>query len=57
MKKNSSIMSALVLVGALTTTGCDKILGVETASLIPAIDLESPANAALLVNGAAADFD
>jgi hypothetical protein len=57
MKKNSSIMSALVLIGALTTTGCDKILGVETASLIPAIDLESPANAALLVNGAAADFD
>lgn len=59
MKKTSSVMSALALLGALATTGCDlnDILGVQPANLIPAVDLEIPANAALLVNGAAADFD
>ena len=59
MTKHSSLMSALVLIGALTTTACDldKLLSVESATLIPAVELESPANAALLVNGAAADFD
>jgi hypothetical protein len=59
MKKHSLIMSALLFAGALSTTGCDldKLLSVETASLIPAEPLETPPNAALLVNGAAADFD
>jgi hypothetical protein len=59
MKKHSSIMSALLLAGALSTTACDmdKLLSVEAPNLIPAGPLESPANAALLVNGAAADFD
>ena len=59
MKKLSSIMSALLLAGALSTTACDmdKLLSVDPANLIPAGPLESPANAALLLNGAAADFD
>ena len=59
MKKHSTIMSALLLAGALSTTACDmdKLLAVDPAGLIPAGPLESPANAALLVNGAAADFD
>lgn len=59
MKTTSSLMRALGLVGALTATACDldRILSVEPANLIPAVDLETPANAALLVNGAAADFD
>lgn len=59
MRLHSSFMRALALVGALGATACDldKLLSVESATLIPAVDLESPANAALLVNGAAADFD
>ena len=35
----------------------NKALEVEPASLIPAVELEQPANAALLVAGAASDFD
>jgi hypothetical protein len=55
-------MRALVVAGALPAVilvGCklDKVLEVEPASLIPAVELETPANAALLVTGAAADFD
>jgi hypothetical protein len=53
-------MRALFLGGALTIAGCDvgNLLSVDTPTLIPASDLEaSPANATLLVNGAAADFD
>ena len=52
-------MSALLLTGALSTTGCDldELLSVDAPNLIPAGPLESPPNAALLVNGAAADFD
>jgi hypothetical protein len=59
MKMHKKIMSALALVSALGTTACDldKLLSVEPANLIPAVDLENPANAGLLVNGAAADFD
>lgn len=59
MKTTSSLMRALALIGALGISGCnlDDILSVEPANLIPAVDLETPANAALLVNGAAADFD
>src|SRR5687768_6584444 len=59
---NRSIMRALAMPGicaALVATGCDlsKVLQVEPANLIPADALEQPANAALLVAGAAADFD
>jgi hypothetical protein len=55
-------MRALVVAGALPAVilaGCklDKVLEVEPASLIPAVELETPPNAALLVTGAAADFD
>jgi hypothetical protein len=56
------LVRALAVTGALagtTLTGCDlgKALEVQPASLIPAVDLEQPANAALLVQGAASDFD
>ena len=59
MTTHKTFMRALVLIGALGLTACDldKLLSVESATLIPAVELESPANAALLVNGAAADFD
>ena len=53
-------MRALALVGALAATAAcnlDDLLSVEPSNLIPSVDLETPANAALLVNGAAADFD
>src|SRR6185503_17611006 len=59
-----TIMRALTAAGALTglvvaVNACDlnKALSVEPANLIPAVPLEIPSNAALLVAGAAADFD
>lgn len=54
-----SLLRAGLLAGVLGTTACDlgKILEVQSASLIPAVDLETPGSAALLVSGAAADFD
>lgn len=58
--KSAAFMRALGLIGALSVlSGCgvDRALNVEPASLIPAVDLETPANAALLVTGAASDFD
>ena len=57
MNSNSrNIMRALALIGALAATtvvGCDisKTLSVEPANLIPAVTLEAPENAALLVAG------
>ncbi len=63
MNSNSrNLMRALALVGALAATtvvGCDisKTLAVEPANLIPAVTLEAPENAALLVSGSASDFD
>jgi hypothetical protein len=51
--------AAAVLI-SVTATACDlnKALEVQPANLIDAVALEaSPANASLLVNGAAADFD
>lgn len=56
------LVRALAVTGAFAgavLTGCDlnKALEVEPASLIPAVELEQPANAALLVAGAASDFD
>jgi len=55
-------MRALALTGALAATtvvGCDlnKALSVQPAALIPAVTLEEPENAALLVSGSASDFD
>ena len=43
----------------LATTACDteSFLEVDAPSLLPADDLENPSNAALLVNGAVADFE
>jgi hypothetical protein len=57
-----TIMRALAVAGALAATtivGCDvnKALSVEPANLIPAVTLEEPENASLLVAGAASDFD
>lgn len=64
MNRNSrTIMRALTLAGALvgvSVAGCDlnKALTVQPANLIPAVSLEAaPENAALLVAGAASDFD
>jgi hypothetical protein len=59
MKTHTSLMRALGLIGALGLTSCsmDDLLSVEPAALIPAVELETPGNASLLLNGAAADFD
>ncbi len=56
------VARALAIPGALAVmvlAGCDldKVLQVQPANLIPAVGLERPENAALLVAGAAADFD
>ncbi|MGQ0815529.1 MAG: RagB/SusD family nutrient uptake outer membrane protein, partial [Gemmatimonadota bacterium] len=52
-------LARLVLMLGLTITvsGCSDLLDVEAPSRIPAEDLESPAQAALLLNGAKADFE
>lgn len=56
-----SVLGALAIQGALTLTllGCDldRVLEVQPANLIPAVDLETPLNVPLLATGAAADFD
>ena len=56
-----SAVRALIAVALSATVlaGCnlDKILEVEPANLIPAVDLERPVNAQLLVSGAISDFD
>jgi hypothetical protein len=63
MKMSKTVMRALGMAAVLTSvtaTACDlnKALTVQPANLIDAVALEaSPANANLLVNGAAADFD
>ena len=63
MKKTSRhLVRALCGLGALTAVtlaGCDlnKALSVQPANLIPAVTLEAPENAALLVAGVASDFD
>ncbi len=56
------IRHPLVLVGAalLTLVACEGLnnpLDVETSSRIPAVNVETPANAQLLVDGAVADFE
>jgi len=50
-------LAAIVLVGGLASCSIDDALRVESPSRIPAGPLENPANAALLVNGAVADFE
>ena len=61
--KTKTVMRALGIAAVLTSvtaTACDlnKALTVQPANLIDAVALESsPANASLLVNGAAGDFD
>ncbi len=52
-------LAATAVLGTVTIVGCDlgKTLEVEPAALIPAVTLETPENAALLVSGAASDFD
>jgi hypothetical protein len=46
-----------LLAGALMVTACDNPLDVVTTSRIPAENIETPANAQLLVDGAVADFE
>ena len=62
MKMTRRFFRALAIPGALAAlslTGCDldDILRVQPANLIPAVDLEKPENAGLLVAGVASDFD
>jgi hypothetical protein len=62
MTMTTRFIRALAIPGALAVaalTGCDlnKILEVEPANLIPAVDLEKPESAGLLVAGVASDFD
>jgi hypothetical protein len=62
MRLSNTISRALVATGALLlipAASCDlgKTLAVQPANLIPAVTLEAPENAALLVAGVGADFD
>src|SRR5215510_12941959 len=62
MKLSNTISRALVATGALLLiplASCDlgKTLSVQPANLIPAVTLEAPENAALLVAGVGSDFD
>lgn len=56
-----SMLTALAIPAALVAlvAGCDlnRVLEVAPANLVPAVDLEQPQNAPLLVNGVAGDFD
>lgn len=57
-----SAVRALAIPGLLTVslvTACDmsKVLQVQPANLVPAVDLEQPVNAGLLAAGASSDFD
>jgi len=52
-----ALASGLFLAATLSACDLGKALNVEPADRIPAVDMENPANAALLVSGAAADFD
>jgi hypothetical protein len=53
--RQAALLASAVLIAA--TVGCDSLLKVEAPSRVLASDLESPASAALLVNGAVADFE
>ena len=53
----TTVVACVVAVGVLAACDTERALSVESPSRIPAGSLESPANATLLVNGAASDFD
>lgn len=61
MKMTTRLLPALAIPAALalTVVGCnlDKILEVQPANLIPAVEIEKPESAPLLVVGVASDFD
>src|SRR3954468_14957601 len=52
-----ALAGAVLLAGALAACDLGKALNVAPADRVPSVDLENPANATLLVAGAAADFD
>src|SRR5918995_1076306 len=54
---NLTVARAVSVLLVASPWACGDVLEVETPSRIPAEELEIPANAALLVNGAIADFD
>jgi len=53
----SALIGAALAVGFLAACDINKALQVESPTRIPAGPLETPTNAALLVNGAVADFE
>ena len=60
MRHNSLLGAALVVGAALFTVACEVAqnpLEVESSSRIPAVNVENPGNAQLLVDGAIADFE
>ena len=57
MKQYFTPLRAAILAAALTVTACDNPLDVATTSRIPAENIETPANAQLLIDGAIADFE
>jgi hypothetical protein len=57
MKRYFTPLRAALFVAALTVTACDNPLDVVTTSRIPAENIETPANAQLLIDGAIADFE
>src|SRR5690349_19411219 len=52
----AAILAAVVL-GVAACSEIEHPLDVETSSRIPAVNVETPANAQLLVDGAVADFE
>jgi len=52
-----ALVGAALMAGLLVACDVERTLTVESPTRIPAGDLENPANAALLVNGAVSDFD
>jgi hypothetical protein len=55
--KLGALASGVALAAALSACDLGNALNVAPADRVPSVDLENPANAALLVAGAAADFD
>ncbi len=53
----AGLVAAVVLTGAVACEAARNPLEVESSSRIPAINVETPANAQLLVDGAVADFE
>jgi starch-binding outer membrane protein, SusD/RagB family len=54
---NRWLVLSLAAVAAVVASACEDALRVESPGRIPAGPLENPSNAALLVNGAVADFE